>query len=154
MRSIGILLAIAAVLAPGVPRAASADKRVAVLPLNVTRSAKSRLDADGARAMTEVLRDAAVNFLPSTGWLVLSTETTLQLLNERGVDPAKFDDADCTLAFARQMKVEMFVTGSVEWSDAQFVGSVRLFDTSSGKMVAARATSRKTSQCISLVKGS
>jgi hypothetical protein len=68
--------------------ARAADRLIVVLPLDVSHSG-GKLGADARADLEEMLRDAATDALTSHGWTILTGETTLQVLQDNGVDAAK-----------------------------------------------------------------
>jgi hypothetical protein len=118
----------------GAPARADSPKLLAVLPLDASHT-ESRLSPAGRVAFEEFLRDIAANMLSSTGWIVMSGENALQILTDNGIDPTKCDDQSCHLGLARELKVEKFISGAVLFVDGQLLASIRLLDTSTGRIV-------------------
>jgi len=67
---------------------AAANRLLAILPLEVSQTA-GKLSKEAESSLEEMLRDIAANLLTPQGWTVLTGETTLQVLLDNGVDPAK-----------------------------------------------------------------
>ncbi len=118
------------------PSARATQKLIAVLPLDVTNTNGHMRKADRA-SIEEMLRDAATNQLAGAGWTVMTSATTLQLLEDNGIDPTKCSDSSCQLQTARQIEADKFFTGAVEWVDGEYTASIRLIDTKSGRILAA-----------------
>jgi formylglycine-generating enzyme required for sulfatase activity len=116
--------------------AAAADRLLAVLPLDVT-NAEGKITRAGQASMEEVLRDVAANALSAAGWTVMTGETTLQVLHDNGIDPAKCGEAECHLTFAREISVDKFISGAIHWADDELVASIRLVDTRTGRILSA-----------------
>ncbi len=115
-------------------RASAVQKLLAVLPLDVT-AANGHLTKAGEKLLEEMVRDMAANALP--GWTVLTGDTTIQLLQDNGVDPTKCTEASCHLAMARQLEADKFISGVVMFVDGEFTASIRLMDTKSGRILAS-----------------
>jgi formylglycine-generating enzyme required for sulfatase activity len=118
-------------------------KLLAVLPLDMSHT-KGKLDADGQASLEEMLRDVTANTLTGKGWTVLTGETTLQVLVDSGVDPSKCGDESCHLGSARKLNVEKFISGGVQFVDAEFTASVRLIDTKTGRIIGSVDLEGKT----------
>ena len=118
--------------------AADAAKLIAVLPLDVTH-AKKKLDADGQASLEEMLRDVATDSLANDGWTVLATQNMLQTLRDNGVDTDHCGEGDCPLTAARELKAEKFISGAVQWVEGGFTASVRLIDTTTGRIQATES---------------
>lgn len=129
---LGLLL-----LAFGVAHEATAAERLlAVLPLDV-RFTKGRMDEAARRALEDLIRDEAANALSSSGWTVLSGENTYAVLRDNGVDPTHCGEGECHVQTARELNVEMFLSGAVQFVDDQLVASIRLMVTKTGRIVAS-----------------
>lgn len=115
---------------------AHASNVIAVLPLDVSH-AGGRLSVDAQASLEETLRDVSVNVLGTHGWTILTGETTLQVLQDNGVDPAKCGDQACHLTMAREIKADRFITGSVQYDDNELTASIRLVDTSTGRITSS-----------------
>jgi hypothetical protein len=122
---------------------AEAAKIVAVLPLDVSH-ARKKLDAAAQASLEEMLRDVATNALTSSGWIVLTGETTLQVLLDNGVDAAKCGDQSCHLSMAREIKAEKFLSGAVQYVEGSFTASIRLIDTGTGRILASQRVEGET----------
>ncbi len=119
--------------------AATADAEghvIAVLPLDV-KMTKGKMDDASQASLEEMLRDVAVDALSSDGWTVLTGETTLQILQDNGVDVAHCGDQSCHLSMAREIKAEKFMSGAVQYADGEFTASIRLIDTATGRILAS-----------------
>lgn len=108
---------------------------IAVLPLDV-RHAKGKLDADAQAVIEEMLRDVSVEQIGPLGWTVLTGETTLSVIRDNGIDPAHCGEGDCALAGARELKVDLFISGTVQYDEGEFTASIRLIDTKTGRIAA------------------
>jgi TolB-like protein len=107
---------------------------IAVLPFDV-RNTKGKMDASARASLEDLLRDEAANTLTSAGWTVLTGENTYALLRDNGIDPALCGEGECHVATARELKVEVFVSGIVHLVDGQFVVSVRIIETKTGRIL-------------------
>jgi hypothetical protein len=132
-RAFSVLVAISLLLAS---EGQATEKLLAVLPLDVSH-AKNKMDVDARVSLEEMLRDGAADALASEGWTVMTGETTLQLLSDNGIDPAKCGDTSCHLTAARELTASKFISGSIQWVDLEFVASIRLIDTSSGRILSS-----------------
>src|SRR4051794_10056773 len=94
--------------------ARATDELMAVLPLDVTNS---KLDSAAREYFLESLRTTAGKALGLAGYTVLNNETTLQVLNDNGVDAAKVCEASCALGAAREMNTSVFISGSATTLD-------------------------------------
>jgi hypothetical protein len=128
-----LLIAVLALLAPRPTRASdSMDRTIVVLPIDTTKTGARITQADRV-SLEEMLRDEAIDALQPLGWKVLSSDNTIQLLQDNGIDPSKCDEGSCQLGVARQMTVPMFVSGAIQYtSDGAYTASFRLNDTKSG----------------------
>ncbi len=122
-------------------RADTGRKLLAVLPLDVSNTG-GRMKKPARVLLEEMLRDAAANALPS--FTVMTGATTIQLLQDNGIDPTKCSDTSCQLATARQIEAQEFFAGSVVYLDGQYAASIRLIDTKTGKILAAAEVSGRT----------
>jgi formylglycine-generating enzyme required for sulfatase activity len=123
--------------------AVAANRMLAVLPLD-TRMTQGEM-TDGARAsLEEMIRDSAINLLAASGWTVLTGETTLQILLDNGIDPAKCADQSCHLSIAREINAQKFVSGVVQFAEGEFTASVRLIDTKTGRIVSTERLNGRT----------
>jgi hypothetical protein len=124
--------------------AASAEgKLFAVLPLDV-RMTHGQMSEAAQTSIEEMLRDESANHLAQAGWTVLTGETTLQVLSDNGVDIAKCNDEGCHLSIAREIDVDRFISGSVQYADDEFTASIRLIDTRTGRILSSEHISGKT----------
>ncbi len=110
---------------------AAAARLIAVLPLDVTH-AEGQLKPAGRADLEEMLRDIAADTLGPQGWTVLTGETTLQVLQDNGVDASRCGDENCSLSMAREIKADKFLSGNVRYVDGLFTASIRLVDTATG----------------------
>jgi hypothetical protein len=115
---------------------AMAEERglVAVLPLDTTNA---KMDAPSTLALEETLRTAAGDALVPKGYTVLTGETTIRILQENGVDAQKACESSCALEAAKEMKADLFISGTVATSEGEHLAFVRLFASKSGKQLAS-----------------
>ncbi len=133
------LLLAASLLAPP---AEATEKLLAVLPLDVRHTA-GRMTKDDEASLEEMLRDLASNSLP--GWTVMTGATTVQLLEDNGIDPTKCSDSSCQLQTARQIEADKFFTGTAQYVDGEYTVSIRIIDTKTGRILsAARVLGKNT----------
>ncbi len=128
--------AIAAVLVLLATAPAWADdaKVLAVLPLDVH---DAHLDSAGQHALEESIRTVAGDALSEYGYTVLTGETTLAVLADNGVDPSKACEASCALQAARELKAQLFISGTVAKSEGAYIAFIRLFENKSGHQLAS-----------------
>jgi hypothetical protein len=115
-------------LTPGVARL------VAVLPLNIRAKA---MDDTTRETLEEAVRTVAGDALAQYGYTVLTGENTLQLLTDNGVDPTKTCDSSCGLEAARELKAQLFLSGSVTREGKGYVVFIRLFSQERGQQIAS-----------------
>ncbi len=116
---------------------------IAVLPLDA-KMTKGKMDDASQASLEEMLRDVAVDALSSEGWTILTGETTLQILQDNGVDASKCGDQNCHLSMTREIKAEKFLSGAVQYADEEFTASIRLIDTATGRILASERIEGKT----------
>jgi TolB-like protein len=116
--------------------AVAAPKLLAVLPLDA-RNASAKMDTAAKASLEDALRDEAANALSSAGWSVLTGENTYALLRDNGVDPATCGAGECHVSTARELNVEVFISGVVHYVDDQLVASVRLMETKTGRILSS-----------------
>jgi C-terminal peptidase prc len=122
---------------------AQAAKLIAVLPLDV-RNTEGKLSKAAQASLEEMLRDTATNALTSAGWTILTGETTIQVLRDNGVKPEECGNQGCHLEMAREIKAEKFLSGNVQYVEGQYIASIRLIDTQSGRILASERVSGKS----------
>jgi Sulfatase-modifying factor enzyme 1/PEGA domain len=135
-------LTLCALLLAALP-ARAADRTIVVLPLDITKT-EGHMSAPGRASLEEELRDEAANALAGSGWTVMTGETTLKILTDSGIDPSKCVDGSCHLDTAKQMNVEKFISGGVQFFEGAYTASVRLIDTKSGNILASTRLEGKT----------
>jgi formylglycine-generating enzyme required for sulfatase activity len=123
--------------------ALAVDKTIVVLPLDVTKTA-GKMGPEARASLEEELRDEAANALSGSGWTVMTGETTFKILTDNGIDPSKCGEGSCHLDTAKQMNVEKFISGAVQFFEGAYTGSVRLIDTRSGNILASARIEGKT----------
>jgi hypothetical protein len=107
------------------PEAKAATTRlVAVMPL----SRVGGVEGDNVTAFEETVRTLAGDALREQGFIVLTSDTTLRLLQENGIDAASVCDANCALSAAKEMKSELFVAGTISKTEGRLLALLRLFD--------------------------
>lgn len=122
--------------------ALAAPKLMAVLPLDV-RDTGRKMTRAAEHSLEEMLRDAATDALATNGWTVLTGETTLQVLEDNGVDAEKCGDEQCHLSMAREIKATDFLSGAVQRVEGRFVASFRLVETATGRVLVSERVSGK-----------
>ncbi len=115
------------------PAVTTVRKLIAVLPLDIS-NAQAHLTKAGEANLEDALRDGASTQL--TGWTVLNGATTIQILVDNGIDPTQCGQGSSQLAQARQLEVNKFVSGVVQYVDGNLAASIRLEDTRSGRTLA------------------
>jgi hypothetical protein len=116
---------------------------IAVLPLDVTNT-DGKMSKAAQASFEEMLRDVATDALASSGWTILSTQNQLQVLADNGVNAAHCGDESCHLAMAREIKADKFISGAVQFVEGQFTASVRLIDSTTGRIVVSQRVSAKS----------
>ncbi len=114
---------------------AQARKLLAVLPLNVANTNGRMTKADEA-SLEEMLRGIAGQALRGTEWQVITSETEYQLLEDNHIDPSKCSEAHCVLTAARQIEVDDYISGQVQFVDGVYTASIRLESTKTGELLA------------------
>src|SRR5437588_2961362 len=107
---------------------------VAVLPLDVQRAQLAEAERT---SLEEAIRTHAGEALTARGLTVLTGETTLEVLRENNVDPAKACEASCALAAAKQIGASYFISGTVLREQEGLVAFVRLYRMPGGEQVSA-----------------
>ena len=74
----------------------------------------------------------------------MTGETTLRILTDSGIDLSKCGEGSCHLDTAKQMNVEKFISGAVQYFEGAYTGSVRLIDTKTGNILASARVEGKT----------
>jgi hypothetical protein len=125
-----------ALLCLGTPAISGAEeqKLVVVMPIDWRHA---RLNEADVSIVEEAVRSAAGNALSPLSYTVATQDTALQLLRDKGVDVGKLDEADSALAANRVIKTKLFITIGIATSGEKHSGQVRLFETSSGRIVSA-----------------
>jgi TolB-like protein len=129
----GFLFALSLVFLPSVVRATD-SKLVAVLPFNYTNA---KLDRAQRAVIEEDVRNLTTNILSPAGFTVLTSETTLRVLQDNGVDLDRVCEATCALEAAREMKVRYFLSGSIATSEGEHIAFVRIFDSKDGRTLSS-----------------
>jgi len=114
--------------------AAEAARLVAVLPFDVKNA---KMDAALRATLEEDVRTVAGDILTPRGYTVLTGDTTLSVLAENKIDPAKACDASCSLDAARQLNATLFLSGTVARAEGAYVAFIRLYEVKSGKQLAS-----------------
>jgi len=123
---------LALILAAG---ASGSLKLLAVLPLDASKT-EGKMSAAAKASVEEMLRDAATNALAGTGWKVMTSETTLALLEGNNIDATRCEGS-CQLETARLMSAEKFIAGSVQYFEDAYSAQIRFIDTKSGEILAS-----------------
>lgn len=114
---------------------AGAEPRlVAVLPLSTGSMA---IEPSSREAVEETVRSAAGDSLSPLGWTVLASETTLSVLADNEVNPAKACEASCALDAARELKASLFLSPRLSKIEDTYVLFVRLFESKTGRQLAS-----------------
>ncbi len=119
------------------------DRTIVVLPLDITKTA-GKMGPEARASLEEELRDEAANALSGSGWTVMTGETTLKILTDNGIDASRCGEGSCHLDTAKQMNVEKFISGAVQFSEGTYTASVRLIDTKSGNILASARLESET----------
>ena len=134
---------IALVIVAAALPARAVDRAIVVLPLDVTKTA-GKMGPEARASLEEELRDEAATALADSGWTVMTGETTLRILTDSGIDPAKCGEGSCHLDTAKQMNVGKFISGAVQYSEGGYTASIRLIDTMTGNILASARLESKT----------
>lgn len=108
------------------------DELVLVMPFD-RRNAK--LTEADAQLVEEAVRSSAGNALAAHGFNVITSDTALALLKERGVDTEKVQEADSALTAAKTLGATLFVSGAIRSSGSKHAGQVRMFRVEGGKLL-------------------
>ncbi len=132
-------VAIMALLTLAFPASARAERQspkglIAVLPLDASNAKLRKADRI---VLEESIRTAAGVYLTPAGYTVLTGETTLAMLADNRIDPAKVCDASCALAAARELSARLFLSGTIVTSGGVHVAFVRLIETVGGRQLAS-----------------
>jgi hypothetical protein len=103
---------------------------VAVLPLTAPK-----LDKDLRDTLEEDIRTVAGNYLSPRGYTILTGDNTLELMADNAVDASKVCDATCALKAAREMKANLFISGSATKAEGEYIAFVRLFEAKGGRQL-------------------
>jgi hypothetical protein len=114
--------------------AAEKKQLLAVLPLDTTRS---KMDEASKSTFEEAIRTIAGDELGPSGFTILTGENTLQVLADNNVDVTKVCESSCALDAARELKAQLFISGTVANSEGDYVAFVRLFEIKSGQQIAS-----------------
>lgn len=114
----------ALMLVPVATFAADSKGAVTVFPFDFT---ESKVDKGSRIVLEEEVRSVTTEMLANFGYNVMTGETQLQLLEDKGIDPGKVGDASSWLGTARQIRAAYFITGTVTASEGTNVAFVRLF---------------------------
>lgn len=134
LSTLAALLASSSLAAQAAPAVPSSSSLVAVLPLDARHA---KIGSADRLAFEEVVRTIAGEVLGPRGYTVLTGETTLKVLADNGVDAAKACEASCALDAALEMKAELFISGSVTTTEGDHLAFVRLYESRSGRQLAA-----------------
>ena len=64
------------------------DKKLVVLPLDITKT-DGKMTPSARASVEEMVRDAAINALSERGWTVLDANNTLELLRANNIDSSQ-----------------------------------------------------------------
>jgi hypothetical protein len=123
-----------ALLALGASDAGAETRLVAVLPLDIARA---HLPADQRGSLEESVRSAAGDALTSRGYTVLTADTILGVLADRGVDIDKAWDAPSALEAAKHLGASLFIAGTMHREEGGFVAFVHAYRSPEGKLLAS-----------------
>lgn len=123
-------------LALAVPSSlAMESKLVAVLPI----SAPSSFDPTDLTTLDETIRGEAAKVLTRAGYIVLTNDVQLRVLEENGLSAEEIMAAceqSCPLAIAKDLKARLFVTSQVvRASDGTVILFVRLYNGATGALL-------------------
>lgn len=134
IRDLASALLCVLLLASAAPREAlasdSSARLVAVLPLSAGKLTPAEVDV-----LEETLYTVAAERLSRFGYIILSKETQLQVLEDNGIDPDVACEASCALGVARELQARLFLSGSTTWIEGTITGFIRLHETDSGKQI-------------------
>lgn len=131
-----------ALLLLSAPVAAEETKGVVtVFPFDFSAA---QVDKGTRIAFEEGVRSAAAATLAPVGYIVLTGDTQLRLMQDNGVDPSSVCDANCSLTAAREIKATYFITGIVSQSEGEYAAFVRLFRAGDGKQLYSTELDGKT----------
>lgn len=119
----------------------ASTKLVAVLPLDMRQA---EMDAATRVALEESIRTVAGEGLYPLGYTVLTGETTLAILAENGIDPEQACETSCALDTARQLSAELFISGTVAFTEGFFTAFIRLYDSRTGQQKGSLELEGKT----------
>jgi hypothetical protein len=123
-----------ALLALGAPDAGAETRLVAVLPLDIARA---HLPADQRGSIEESVRSAAGDALTSRGFTVLTADTILEVLADRGVDIDKAWDATSALEAAKHLRASLFIAGTMHREEGGFVAFIHAYGAPEGRLLAS-----------------
>lgn len=132
LKLIGVAVLAVLCSMPAVVRAE--DKLVVVMPFDRRHATLTEADV---LLVEEAVRSSAGNALASKGFNVLTSDTALALLRERGVDPERVQEAESALSAAKALRANLFLSGSITSSGGKHAGQVRIFRVEGGKLLAS-----------------
>jgi hypothetical protein len=131
-------------LAASAPQAhAQTANLIAVLPLNAPK-----VDKDVRDTLEESLRTVAGRYLTPVGFIVLTGENTLRILADNGIDASKVCEASCALDAAKNLKASLFISGSANNVEGEYVVFLRLFDGQRGIQLGSVDLSARTAKAL------
>ncbi len=140
-----VLFAAALLLALAAPSAADGPKpRIAVLPFTGTR-----LDEDSLGVLADQVRSVAPELARSRGYIVMTQESMAVLMKEMGT--VCTGQEECEVERARSIGAALVVSGDVRLFGKTLVLGMRMHDTKTGELLAARDVRGGNSQA--LLKG-
>jgi hypothetical protein len=107
---------------------------VAVLPFDFH---EAHLDDAARTTLVEAVRSMAGDELSPLGFTVLTGDNTLAVLADNNIDPAKACDSSCSLAAARELKANLFISATVTTTEGTHHAFVRLFEAKHGTQLAS-----------------
>lgn len=112
-------------------------KTMLVVPFDTSQT-PGKLDHASLVALEDAISDAAVRVLGPQGWAVTSGRALMYMEEEEG------PDAEGALELARSAGVEKYVYGALRVDGSEISGTLRVYDTSKGNVIASKNVSGKT----------
>ena len=114
------------------PLVASAVEPVAVLEL----SSQSKLPPATLDLLTDAIRSAALDVLPSATYTVMTRDNMLVMLEDMGLS-TECVQGNCEVETGRNIGAKLVVAGSVTDVEGTHIVSIKLYDCASGSLLAA-----------------
>ena len=116
---------------------AAAAQLLAVLELSGDLPAKQR------QALTDAIRQAAMDAAASSGIKVMTQENMETLLTDMGIDASCVTEGACEVDTLRNLQANYGVTGKVTDFEGTYVVTLQLYDTRSGTMMGSQSAKSK-----------